>query len=364
MMTQLRVLWAKVKAFLSKEQLDRDFDEELESHLEFSIEEGRKLGLNPEQARREALLKLGGFQRVKELHREARGFPVIESILQDFRYAVRILLKTPVFTLVVVGSLTLGIGANTAVFTVIRVVLLKPLGYRDPDQLVRVSGGSSWVRFEEMKTAARSFTELGAFLDLTENLTLSASDGPQALKAARVSANFLRILGVEPVLGRSFLPEEDTSSGPLVAIISTELWQTQFGGDRMIAGKAATLAGIPHTIVGVLPAGFQFPFSGIDVWVTKPSAWSMIPPQSQSRLIAPILGIFGRLRPQMSVDQAISELGVINRQYAIAHPGMLDVKPNLTDRVTPLKDQLVRNVRSILWMLFGAVGFGFADRLR
>ena len=153
--------------------------------------------------------------------------------------------------------------------------------------------------------------------------------------------------GRTPVLGQSFLPEHDTPNGPLAAMISTRLWQTRFGGDLMIAGQAATLAGMPYTVVGVLPAGFQFPFSDTDVWVTRPSAWSMIPPQSQPRLIAPILGIFGCLKLQVSGDQAMAELAVISRQYAVAHPAMLDVKPNLTDRVT-LKDQVVRSVRSTL----------------
>jgi putative ABC transport system permease protein len=276
-------------------------------------------------------------------------------IRQDMLYGLRTLGKNPAFTLTAVLTLALGIGANTAIFTTVHAVLLKPLDYRDPDRLVHVSGGSTSMRFEEMRTAARSFTELGAFTVGRENVTLSGTDGPEALKGARVSANFLRILGVEPVLGRSFLAEEDRPGGPPVAMISAELWRRRFGANPLIAGRTSTLAAIPHTIIGVLPAGFQFPFSDVDIWVTRPSEWSIIP--VQARHLSPIVSVFGRLKPNVDVAQASAELAVIHGQYVIAHPGMLDAKPNSVERVSPLKDRLVANVRSMLWMLFGAVGF-------
>src|SRR6185503_4687479 len=164
-------------------------------------------------------------------------------MINDLRYAIRQLIKTPGFTIVAVFSLALGIGANTAIFTVIRAVLLKPLEYHDPDRLVLVSGGAISMRFEEMRTAARSFSELGAFVNgYIEKITLSGGAGPEVLQGARVSANFLRILGVEPVLGRSFVLEEDAPGGPPVALISAALWQRRFGGDPLVAGKTATLA--------------------------------------------------------------------------------------------------------------------------
>src|SRR5207247_1823426 len=174
----------------------------------------------------------------------------------------------------------------------------------------------------------------------------SGGAGPEVLKEARVSANFLRILGVEPELGRSFRSEEDTPGGAPVVMISAELWQRRFGGDPVVAGKTATLGATPYTIIGVLPKGFAFPFSGVDVWVTKPS--EQIPP------LSPILSVFARLKPQVGVEEASAELAVLNRQYAISHPGMLDSKVSLTERVTPLKDILVANVRPMLWILFGA----------
>jgi putative ABC transport system permease protein len=281
------------------------------------------------------------------------GFP--EMIMQDIFYGLKTLWRNPAFALTAVLTLALGIGATTTVFTMVHAVLLKPLDYHEPDFLVHVTGGSTSMRFEEMVAAARSYTELGAFTVGRENVTLSGADRPEALKGARVSANFLRILGVEPMLGRSFLPEEDRPGGPLVAMISAELWRHRFGADPAIAGRTATLAAVPHTIIGVLPVGFRFPFSDVDVWVTQPSEWSVIP--VPARRLSPILSVFGRLKPNVDVAQASAELAVLNRQYAIAHPGMLDSKPNSVERVSPLKDRLVGNIRPMLWMLFGAVGF-------
>jgi predicted permease len=257
--------------------------------------------------------------------------------------------KNPAFAATAVFTLALGIGANTAIFTVVRAVLLKPLEYPDPDRLVRVSGGSTYPRYDEMRAGARSYNEIGAYFNGLENVTLSGGAAPEVLKQARVSANFLPILGVEPALGRGFRSEEDVRGGPGVAMIGTGLWQRRFGGDPAIVGQTMMLGATPFTIVGVLPAGFQFPFSGVDVWVTRPA--------EHLNSASPILAVFARLRPGVTVEQASAELAVLTRQYALAHPGMLDAKPGAPARVTPLKDQLVADVRSMLWMLFGAVGF-------
>jgi predicted permease len=273
----------------------------------------------------------------------------VENIWHDALYALRGMRKSPAFAATAVLTLALGIGANTAIFTVVRAVLLKPLEYPDPDRLVRVFGGSTIARFEEMRAGARSYSEIGAFLNGLENVTLSGGAGPEVVKQARVSANFLHILGVETALGRGFRSEEDVPGGPRVAMIGAGLWQRRFGGDPAIVGQTAILGAMPHTIVGVLPAGFQFPVAGADVWVTRP--------EEPINATSPLLAVFARLQPGVGIEQASAELGVLTRQYAAAHPGMLDAKPGTPARVTPLKDQLVANVRSMLWMLFGAVGF-------
>src|SRR5207245_922473 len=170
----------------------------------------------------------------------------------------RTMRRNPVFAVTAVLTLALGIGANTTIFSVVHAVLLKPLGYRDPERLVNI-GGATPIRFEEMKAGAQAFAEFGAFTG-QENIALAGGAQPEVVKAARVSASFLRILGVDPLIGRGFLPEEDAPGGQAVAMISAELWQRRFQGDTRIVGKTAVLGTAPYTIVGVLPARFQFPF--------------------------------------------------------------------------------------------------------
>ena len=277
---------------------------------------------------------------------------LLESVWQDIRYTLRTLGRKPVFAATAILTLALAIGGNTAMFTVIRAVLLKPLQYRDADQLVSIAGGATPTRFAEMQAGAHSFTELAAYYG-PENITLSGGAEPEVLRAVRVSAGFLRVAGEEPMLGRTFRPEEDSSGGAPVAMISNDLWQRRFLGDPRIAGQTVTLAATTYTIVGVLPPHFQFPFPNIDVWMTAPAEEPLINPRS--RALSPYLTIAGRLKPGVSVAQADAEMKVLRHQYALAHPAMLDGKPRPVE-VTPLKDDLVSNVRSMLLMLFGAVG--------
>ncbi len=278
---------------------------------------------------------------------------ILHTTWQDARHAMRALRKNPAFTATAVLTLALAIGGNTAMFTVIRAVLLNPLAYPEPDRLVRMSGGATPTRFDEMKATAHSFSGLGAFTS-QENIALAGDGEPEVLKGSRVSAGFLRILGADPVLGREFRPEEDSPGGVPVAMISTELWQRRFAGDPQIVGKVVSLAAAPSTIIGVLPPRFQFPFPGLDVWMTAPAESPLFP--GKSRALSPFLSVFGRLRSGVSLEQANAELKVIHHRYAMAHPAMLDSKPR-SPEVTPMKEQLVAGVRATLWLLFGSVGF-------
>ena len=201
----------------------------------------------------------------------------LETLWQDVKYALRSMHKAPGFSIAVVLIVALGIGANTAMFSVIRGVLLKPLGYRDPGRVVLLADGATPIRFHDFLQGAHSYTDVGAYAVTAEQMALSGIGRPEVLSGARVSANFLHILGVNPLLGRSFLPEEDKAGGPAVAMISSELWQRRFGGSPSAVGKTADLAGTPYTIIGVLPPRFQFPFPQTDVWVTQPSELSVIP---------------------------------------------------------------------------------------
>ncbi|HEV7139220.1 MAG TPA: ABC transporter permease, partial [Steroidobacteraceae bacterium] len=249
--------------------------------------------------------------------------------------------------------------ANTALFSVIRAVLLRPLGYGDPQKLVILTRGATPIHVDEFRAAARSYTETGVFSGGAEQLALTGRGQPEVVSAARVSANFLNILGIEPALGRSFLPAEDRIGGPDVALISTRLWRQHFAGDPSVLGRAVTLAGTSYTIIGVLPPRFTFPFEGADtdVWITRPIEWSLMP--VKSRPLSPYLQIFGRLKPDVSLVQANAELATLNRQYAAAHPAMLDAKPATADnpsRVSTLQESIVADVRLPLLLLTGAVG--------
>ena len=281
----------------------------------------------------------------------------LDNVSQDLSYSVRTMRKNRVFVGTAVLTLALAIGGNTAIFAIVHAVLLKPLEYRDSDELVRISGGATPTRLAEMQTGARSFAEIGAYT-MRENVTLSNIGEPEVLKSVHISANFLKILGVVPIVGRGFLPEEDSNNGPPVVMISAELWQRRFGRDSDVVGRTATLDEAAYTIIGVLPPRFQFPFPGVDLWMTAPSHLQTIPPKP--RALSPFLTVFGRLRPGIGLKKANAEMMVIRRQYAMAHPAMLDAKPKTPIEITRLHDVLVADVRSILWMLFGAVGFVLA----
>jgi predicted permease len=291
------------------------------------------------------------------------SFVYFENCWRDILYSLRAMARNPAFAVTAMLILALGIGGNTAIFTVIRAVLLRPLDYRDPDRLVHFTVGNpkqpaqnpsfSLLQFEEMKTSANSFTALGAY-GRPENFALASGGEPEELKGARVSANFLDVLGVAPALGRSFLEEEDKPGGRAVAMISRGLWKRRFGGDPRVVGKELTLESSGYTIIGVLPEGFEFPYAGADVWVTRPAEWSMLPPRYWG---VPTLSGFGRLKDRVSLEQAGSEMTLLQRQFDIAHPGPMNSDHSAVMRVVRLQDRLVADIRPMLWTLFGAVGF-------
>ena len=276
------------------------------------------------------------------------------GLLQDLRYALRQLRKKPGFAIFAIGIAAIGVGAATAAFSVIHAVILKPLAYSDPDKLVLLDKSVTPVRFDEMRSASKSYSGLGTYAGVLEQMALSGSGTPQVLNASRVSANFLQILGVKPFIGREFSADEEKPGAPGVVIISERLWQQQFGRDPQIQGRIIDLAGEPHTIIGVLPDDVHFPFPGLDLWVTKPAELLEISPES--RPISPTLEVFGRLKSNVSIRQANAELAVLKQQYAAAHPGMLDAKPDSMESLSPLKESVVSDIRPKLEILFGVVG--------
>ncbi|MGC1782172.1 MAG: ABC transporter permease [Acidobacteriaceae bacterium] len=345
----------------SRRQMTDDLSEEMRQHLEEKIEAFVAGGMAREEAVHAARRAFGNATLIEQRSREIWMWPWIESLWADVKFALRQLRKSPGFAVTAILTLALGIGATTAMFSVIRAVLLKPLDYHDPDRLVLLSSSVTPIHFDEMISSARSYNGLGAYSG-KEDLALSGDGQPEVLKGVRVSGNFLNILGIQPLMGRSFLPAEDKPGAPNVAMISVELWQQRFNGSPSIVGRSVTLAGTAYTIIGVLPRKFKFPFAATDVWLTRPSEWSVLDPQS--RRISPILQVFGRLKPAVDIQHANAELTIIDREYDTAHPDMLDTDKSIAQRLNRppthlefLKNQLVSDIQPKLWLLFGTVGF-------
>ncbi len=282
----------------------------------------------------------------------------------DFIQSLRLLGKQPAFTAAVLSTLMLGIAGTTIAFTLIYAVLIKPLSYREPDSLLRIALDSpktrvressfSFTRYQELSQSSQSFSEFGAFS--STQFKLSGNDLPELLIGARISSNLLHILGVDVRLGRGFLPAEDAPEGPNVALISSDLWQRRFGSQPDVIGKSITLDLKQYVIVGVMPRGFDFPAPNVDIWVTNVSE----PPESSTYVhhgsVGYLTGI-ARLKPGVSLDMARAEMVVLNQSYVRMHPNNLDANPNGSVRLVRVSDHMVENVRSVLWVLFGAASF-------
>jgi predicted permease len=355
-------LTARAIAAIRPGHFDRDLEEELASHIALAEDDCVRSGMSRDQARRAAHLKLGGATQLADAHRDIRGLPLADELVADVRYGVRTLSRNPGFGAIAMVILAIGIGANTAMFSVLHGVLLQPLPYPASDRVVFIARGSAggtdprWLslpRVEATRAATTTFTGFGAYLaNPAEDVTFAGRGEPDVLHGARVSANFLDILHVQPLAGRSFLPEEDTPGGPPVAMISSGLWRRRFGATGSVAGLTATLNSIPHTIIGVLPDGFHFPFPDVDVWLTQPNQTPTLPAQFRACCVA-LMG-FARLKPGVSLDEARADLEVASAQYESARPRALDRGPL---RIAPLRDELTSNVSAMLWMLLAAVGF-------
>ena len=285
--------------------------------------------------------------------------------LQDIRYAFRMLLKRPGFTVIVVLTLALGIGANTTIFSAIDAVLLNPLPYKNPERLLVVwetnkqLGPEMWDRneaaignFLDWRSHNQIFDQLGALFDTDMNLT--GAGEPQRIKSCVVTTNFFQVLGVQPMLGRSFLPEAETPGSPFTVIISHDLWQRQFGSDPNIINKSLTLNAHQVAVIGVMPPGFelQFPTSKhVDMWV--PMVIDVADPDYHDRSNN-FLYTVGRLKQGVSPEQAQAEMNLIASQLQQQYP---ETNADKGVRVVPLQKQLVGKVESYLYMLFAAVGF-------
>ncbi|HEX7362563.1 MAG TPA: ABC transporter permease [Bryobacteraceae bacterium] len=360
-----RQIVQRALAFFRKKPWDRDFDAEAASHLDFAIEENIRVGLAPEEARRQALVRFGGVQQSREKHREARGLPWLDSVMQDLRYTFRTLRRDRSFALVAVLMLGLGIGANVAVFSVVNGILLRPLPLHNPERLVWIesatgrSGLSSLTysvdAYEEFRERNRALQSVTGYFPFTspDNVNLTGHGEPLPFTSITVVGNFFRTLGVQPRLGRLFTAEETQKNGRPAVLLAYPFWKRQFAGDPKIVGSTIDLNDQPVIVVGVLPKSFDFgtifsPGEKVDMFV--PAILDNM------RDWGNVFTMIGRLKPGVSLTQAQAEANILapGLYFNVKYP---DSKGFYTMKVRALKQYVSGKLRRPLIVLWCAVGF-------
>lgn len=342
----------KLRALFHKQQLEAEMSEELREHIELQTQANLAAGMTPEEARDAARRKFGGVDQVKESCRDQRGAPWLEGVLRDFGFGARMLRKNPGFTTVIVLVLGLGIGAATAIFSVANGVLLKPLPYEQPGQLVQVFESSQpGVRgvvspgvMTDWRTKSTLFEGFAGFNNVDLNLT---GDGdPRRISGLVMSVNGLELLRAHPLLGRIFTPDEDQVGRDKVIVLTAELWKSEFGGAADIVGRLLKLNGEAFTVIGVLPPHFlpqdrpQF----VIPYVFQPG-WA-------EKRDSHFLQVWARLRPDVTLEQGPADLTAIGQRMKPLYP---EWKKNYGVTVVPLDEQLARDIRPGLLILIGAV---------
>lgn len=359
MRTILR-FFKRLTALTIRQRYDERLKEEIEEHLALQTEENLRAGFAPADARREAVLKFGAVQAVREEYRETGGLPFLEVLGQDVAFGARVLRKNPGFALVVIFTLALGIGANTALFSIVDGVLLNPLPYPQPGELVTVhaskanfdAGSISWPNFRDWQRDNRTLASIA--VSRQRGFSLTGKGNAERLRGDYVSANFFSILGIKPVLGRLFAPGEDEIGRSPVALIGAGLWARKFGSSADTLGKAITLDGRSFTIVGVLPPDFDLAVGNFrpgDVYLPV-GQWPT--PALQNRFAG--LGFHGiaRLKPGVTLAQAQEDMNGVSDRLAAAFP---KDDHGIRAKLIPLRESLLGRVQPLLMVLLGAVGF-------
>ncbi len=349
-------LMAALRALLRRSQAEHDLDEELPSHIEQQIEQNIRLGMNPEEARYAARKAFGGVEQAKERSRDARGVRWLEEFWQDLRFGARMLLKNPGFTLIAIITLALGIGATTAIFSVVNAVWLRPLPYPEAEQLTLVAHRNTKregnfeltpASYLHLRQQSKTVEQIAAYVSHDFNLTRMGE--PERLQGQVVSAVLFSILKVSPIAGRVFTEAEDRDGAQRVVLLSHELWQRRFGAEANIIGNTLTLDNQSYTVVGVMPPGFDFPSKETELWA--PIAFSANAANDRGSFY---LSGIARLNPGVTLEQAQSELDVIGRNLAQAYP---QSNTDLGFSVVSLHESLVGGFKQALFVLLGAVGF-------
>jgi len=356
-MFSLSSILARIKGATRHSATAGDLGEELSSHLEMLVEEKTRQGMSPEEARRQALLTLGNNTQIQEAYRDQAGLPFFEVLLQDIRYGLRTLRRYPGFTAVAVITLALGIGANTAIFSLVNGVLLRPLPYAHPEQLVSafstfktlqnfLDGSTSPPDFRTLRAQNHTLSGLSAYYGAAWNLT--GGENPERLQSLVVSADYFSTLGVMPALGRNFLPGEEHWGAHHVAIVSDSFWRTHLNADRDLSGKTLTLNGEAYNVIGVMPADFYVERPA-QLWV--PMAWK--PKDNDDTHNNYFISMFGRLRPGVTQAQASADLNAIMIGIAQQFPE----NKGIGGAVRSFRETWLGDVRPALMVLLAAVGF-------
>src|SRR5262245_12702149 len=376
-MAMLKQLRLRLRALFFKPKMEDELQAELQFHLEREIEENIARGMTPEDARYAAIRSFGGVERVKEESRDVRGVRLLEDVWQDLRYGARMLLKRPEFTLAAVLTLALGIGANTAMFTIVHGALLRPLDYPKPDQLMYLTaeapaiGGArnalSAPEYTEFRQMNQSFAAVGAYSTggaayTTSEVNVTAGDRPLRARSISVDAHLLKALSIQPEQGRFFSDEETVrwtgTLPPPIAILSHELWRTAFGG-RPIVGQKVEIEGRPLEIVGIMPPGADVMDNHIQVWLPL---WQH--PTMTQRRRAHVLYVIARLKDGVTAGMAQTELSAFLENWGERVGATAHVPTNRplgsvdhTLQLRPLQDAIVGNASRPIWVLQAAVGF-------
>jgi putative ABC transport system permease protein len=354
-MGRIQEAWHRLRGIAGRDGVERGLSEEIRFHLDQQTEKNIRAGLDPAEARRQALIKFGGIERVKEYTRDEFRANLLEDLGRDIRYGIRALRRTPGFTAVATLTLALGIGANTAIFSVVNTVLLKPLAYRDPDALVFVWERNTAIgkdrdvvappNYLDWKARNVVFEHLGAYR--YGGFSLTGSGEPESITAVTLSSSLFRMLGVDAAIGRTFTDEEEAKRERVV-VLTHQLWQRRFGGDASIVGNAVTLSDARYTVVGIMPPTFKFP-EGNPVDLYSPVVF--IEPELKGRRTHS-LTVIGRLKPGVSIDAAAVNMTAISRALAAEDKGS---NPDVA--LVGAHDLLVEDVRLGLVVLLATVGF-------
>jgi putative ABC transport system permease protein len=358
-------LKALLQTLLHKNKIEQKLDAELQAHLDLLTQEKIRFGLSPAEARRTARIELGGIEQVKENVRNARSGAWLEFFFQDLRYGVRTLCKNPGFAAVAILTLALGIGANTAIFSVIDSVLLRPLPYNDPAQLVMV-----WERnlqlhsfrntvsppdFLDWRAQNHVFTGMAAMFDRRVNLTGNGT--PEEVVVENVSVEFFDVLGVKPIFGPGFTPQNGQPGHDDVITLSYGFWKERFAAVPGIIGRTLVLNGHPHTVVGIMPQNFQFFVKDLSFTNSKPQIWTpFVAPAnfSDRKQNGRFLSVVARLQPNETVSRAQTEMDVVAQRIAEQYP---DFNGHWGINIVSVRDQISGEVRPALLILLGAVAF-------